>query len=153
MFQIAEYKLVLEGEYSNSAGYADGKSNMVPSPLSWSSLLKGSVIGNRVPQSLSYYVKFYLRYAKRLEDLTWPSELRSHRSEVAVDLLSRSDVKKDPAHVWKGKEFHIALITHKYPARMKVLFNLLCFDVDVSDYSKDKASLTCYLHFMSAVFS
>lgn len=134
----------MEGEYKPSAESADGKSNTVPSPLSWSSLLKGSVIGNRIPQSLSYYVKFYLRYAKRLEGLTWPSELPSHKSEVAVDLLNTSDVKNNPAHVWKGKEFHIALITHKYPAREKVFYYHSFFDVDTSDYSRDKTSLTAY---------
>lgn len=117
----------MEGDCKSSAESADWKSKTVPSPLSWSSLLKGSVIRNSVPKSLSYYVKFYLRYAKRLEGLTWPSELQRHKPEVAVDLLSTSDVKNDPAHVWKGKEFHIALITHKFPARVKVLYYLIFF--------------------------
>lgn len=109
----------MEGEYSDAFRAADGKSNTVPTPLSWSSLLKGSVIGDRLSPSLSYYVKFSLRNAKRLEGLILPSEHQSHRSEKAVDLLSTDDPKNYPDRVWKGKEFHIALITHKYPAREK----------------------------------
>lgn len=111
----------MEGEYNGEFRAADGKSDTVPTPLSWSSLLKGSVVGDRLSRSLSYYVKFSLRYAKRLEGLTSPSEHQSHRSEKAVDLLSTNDLKSDPDNVWKGKEFHIALITHKYPAREKVI--------------------------------
>lgn len=120
----------MEGGYKSSDESAYGTSNTAHSPLSWSSLLKGLVIGNRVPQSLSYYVKFYLRYAKRLEGLTWPSEPESHQPEVAVDRLSTSDVKNDPVHIWRGKEFHVALITHKYPARLKVLYYRLIFHVE-----------------------
>jgi hypothetical protein len=137
LFQIAKYKLVIEGEYKAPDISAAGKSNNLPSPLSWSTLLKGSILENRISQSLSYYVKFYLRYAKGLEGITWPSKLQSHESEAAMGLLSTSDAKNDAADVWKGNEFNIALITHKYPARMKVFYyrhSFYILDADTSNY-------------------
>lgn len=156
LFQIVRYKLVMEGEYKVPDVFAAGKSNNVSSPLSWSSLLKGSAVENRIPQSLSYYVKFYLRYAKELEGLTWPSELQSHESEAAMDLRSTSDVKSNPADAWKGKEFNIALITHKFPARRKVFYHRLSFcilDADASKFLTEMIDQQLVLCILSAVFS
>ncbi|KAG0558429.1 hypothetical protein KC19_10G027600 [Ceratodon purpureus] len=124
----------MEGEYKAQDVSAAGKNNNLPSSLSWSNILKGSILENRKPGSLSYYVKFYLRHAKRLEGLTWPSQLQSYESEAAIGFLSTSDMKNDPADAWKGKEFNIALITHRYPARLKYSLDKekqWAFDVEV----------------------
>ncbi|XP_024391259.1 uncharacterized protein [Physcomitrium patens] len=115
-YQIAEYTLIMEGDYKPSDLSPEEKDSNLFSPLSWSRLLKGSVFRKRIPQSISYYVQFHLHYANRLQGLAWPSEVQNHVTQAGVDLPSRSHVRKD---VYKGKEFNIALITHKCPARLK----------------------------------
>jgi len=136
----------MEEEYNDEFRATDGKSDIVPAPLSWFSLLKGLVIGDKLSQSLSYYVKFFLRYAKRLEGLTLPSKYQSHRYEKAVDLLSTNDLKSDPDHAWKGKEFYIALITHKYLAREKVIYKSSFLLWILHTTQRDSLITTYYFH-------
>jgi len=112
----------MEGECNDAFRVANGKSNTVPTLLPCSSLQKDSAIGDRLFKSFSYYMKFSLLYEKRLEGLTSPLEQQSHRLEKVVDLLNASDMEKDPNHVRKEKEFHITLITHKYPIEGKVIY-------------------------------
>lgn len=134
----------MEGDYTSLAESAIGMSRNIPAPLSWSSLLKGTVIGTSEPSSVSYYAKFDIRFAKRLEGLSWPSHFQGHKSGAAVEVHKSRDVKNESTYVWKGKEFHIALITHKHPAREKVLNYAHDFHVDASDSKRDVATLTSY---------
>jgi hypothetical protein len=119
--QIVHFKLILEGQYvTRQSGTEKGEST-TDSSLSWSKLLKAVVLKYTPSGLVSYYVQFHLRQASCLDGLRWPSAEQGSKR----DIPSTCDAKKFSEEVWKGKEFNIALITHKYPARRKVLLVLL----------------------------
>lgn len=125
--QIVQFKLILEGQFvTRQSGTEKGEST-TDSSLLWSKLLKGVVLKYTPSGLVSYYVQFHLQQASCLDGLRWPSAEQDSKR----DIPRTCDRQKFSEEVWKGKEFNIALITHKYPARRKVLIVLLFLSYEI----------------------
>lgn len=125
--QIVQFKLILEGQYATRQFGTEIGESTTDSSLSWSKLLKAVVLKYTPSGLVSYYVQFHLRQASCLDGLRWPSAEQDSKR----DIPSTCDAKGSSEEVWKGKEFNIALITHKYPARRKVLLVLLFLSYEI----------------------
>lgn len=120
LFQISEFKMVLEGEHNSFSDCKSVKRDRTAElPISWSNLLRGVVLQKKPSKLVTYYVYFHLRQANCYQGLSWPTE--GLNSQINSSVLNKCQETQRSETCWNGRQFDIVMITHKHPVTVKVL--------------------------------